>query len=253
MISVTNATVVKAATVIVNEITFSIPRGSLTAVVGPNGAGKTTLLRLLAGLEKPNRGSVRVDDHDLKDLSLVEKAGLVSWVPTSSPIPFAYSVLETVALGLFAKNGGVTLDSDSNLARQFLAEVDALHLHDRDVTTLSSGELQRVMIARALISQCPVIILDEPLANLDIAGSLRLIAMLTKQARGGATICASFHDISLARRHADHVVVLKSGQLAKAGAAKETLTARLINEVFEVDATIATSSDGQETIDFSLP
>ena len=253
MIHVTNASVSKGAATILKQISVDVPKGALTAIVGPNGAGKTTFLRLIAGLEGARQGSVKIDGSPIETLSAADRAKYISWVPTSAPIPCAFTALETVALGLFALTGGSPNPAALEKAKRALAEVDAAHLAMRDITTLSSGERQRIMIARAMVARCPVLLLDEPLANLDIAAALHLVKLLQQQARTGVTICASFHDIALARKHADYVVLMNKGQITAAGGANEVLSRERIFEVFGVQTQIAVSERGAETLDFSLP
>ena len=253
MISVRHATLKKGRSLILDDVTVELPSGALIAVIGPNGAGKTSLLRLMAGLDHPDSGDVLVTEKSLSQLTGEERATTLSWVPTDSPLPFAFTALETVILGRFATSKGAPGRTDTEKSRAALAALGVQDLADRTITTLSSGERQKVMVARSLAAECPVMILDEPLANLDIAASLHLLKLLKSRTALGTTVCASFHDIILARKHADYVVLLAGGKVKAVGPAEKTLSSEHIREVFGVNTTIAHSSDGKSLLEFQLP
>jgi iron complex transport system ATP-binding protein len=228
-----------AGTAIVRDLSLTLRPGELTALVGPNGAGKSTVLRMLAHLETRGHGTVSIRDLGrIGDLTPLERARCVGWVGDHGNLPFAFSVFETVRLGRYAWHQGIPTRLDDDLANAALARMDLSHLAHRDVTSLSSGERQKTMIARLLAGQTPVLLLDEPLANLDIGSSLKLMALLQSLTREGATVCLTIHDLSLAYRFADRVLCLQHGHLCGDGPAKTVLISPAITKAFGVTARI---------------
>lgn len=223
---------------ILHNLSVHIECGALTAIVGPNGAGKSTLLGCLTGSCIPDSGTVTLDGQALADYSLKQLACLRSVLLQSSTVNFPFTTSEIVMMG---RHLYTQADSDENnhIVSQALGCVDALHLQQRFVSTLSGGEQQRVHIARILAqvwgNNSAYLLLDEPTSALDLKHQhqiLHLLRDLTKNKN--YAVCTIIHDLNLAMRYADHTILLKDGQLYAAGDTKTTLTAEAIQTVFEV-------------------
>lgn len=203
--------------VVGQDLHASLPGASITAIVGRNGAGKSTLLRTLAGLQPALSGSVKWMGEDLKALSPNRLARTLSVVLTDKPDTGWLTAGEVVAMGRQPYTGfsGRLTDDDSRLCRQALRDAGAEALSARPFTSLSDGERQRVMVAKALAQQTPVILLDEPTAFLDFAGKIALLQLLRRLSREqGKTLLLSTHDLELAFQLCDHLWLLSSESIA---------------------------------------
>jgi iron complex transport system ATP-binding protein len=211
--------------------TLSLQPGTLAALVGPNGAGKSTLLAALAGLvPAQGRAFLGSDSADSIDaLSPPERARRLAWVGQEARFDFAFTVREVVAQGRFAWG------DDSRGIDDALAELDLVSLAARPVTQLSGGERHRVTLARARATGAPVQLWDEPVAQLDVRHALEVLALARRLASAGGTLVLSLHDLPLALRF-DQVLVLSRGQLVAQGKPQDVLTPQLIREVFGVRA-----------------
>jgi iron complex transport system ATP-binding protein len=207
--------------------------GELVAVVGPNGAGKSTLLQALAGL-LPAEGAIQWNGRPLSRIPMVERSRLLAWVAQEAHFEFAFPVREVVAQGRYAWG-----DDPSGVA-EALAELDLAHLADRPVTRLSGGERHRVGLARALATQAPVQLWDEPVAQLDVRHALEVMRLARRLSSAGGTVVITLHDLRAAYRF-DRVLVLDRGRLAGNGRPHDVLTAALLRDVFRVKATFAES------------
>ena len=215
-------------------------QGTLTALAGPNGVGKSTLLRLIAGAMRPGQGHVRVMGHDISALSGKERARLVSMVPQNPDLPRGASALEVVLMG---RNPHLSLlswetDADVEIALESLRITDAEHLAERPVHQLSGGERQRVAIAMALAQQTPVILLDEPTANLDLAYQPTIMRLLRELAAEGRTVITAVHDLTLAGQFCDEVALVSQGQMVACGPPETTLTPAAIQQVYGADTLV---------------
>lgn len=242
---------------LVEDLSLVLPSASVSVVLGRNGAGKSTLLRALAGVAPLSGGSIHFEHLDtlratinLHTISAAERARYAAWVPTHSAIPFAFKVLDLVILGRFAKHQGRPSRSDRCAAEAALVTVGAAALAQRSIASLSSGELARVAIARGLAAETPVLLLDEPIANLDVGAALALMQTLKTLATAGRTIVLSLHDLTAAFRFADYAACLADGQLVAAGPAKTVLSPLVIHQTFQVKASPAQTADGRETLVF---
>jgi iron complex transport system ATP-binding protein len=220
--------------------------GTFLGVIGPNGAGKSTLLRLAAGLVAPSAGEITLDGRPLRALPRKQIARLLGYVPQQARLDFPFSVADVVTdgrnphLGRFQIGGMI----DRQIVWEVMEQTGILPLAGRNVQTLSGGEKQQVLIARALAQQPRVLLLDEPTANLDLYhqhATLRLVRWLA--AEQGLAVVAAVHDINLAARHCDRLAVLMNGRIVATGPPATTLTRALLANVFAVDAEIAPEPD----------
>ena len=223
---------------VLHDIALALPRRHMVALVGPNGAGKTTLLRALAGL-LPADGAVEVGGVALSSLSLRERARRFAYLPQGHMVHWPLPARDIVALGRYPH--GATDPSrlparDAEAVRRAMQAVDVVELGDRRVTELSGGERGRVALARVLAVEAPVILADEPTAALDPRYQIDVIKGLRAAADTGVLVVVVTHDLGLAARFSDSVLVLKEGRLVSQGSPAEALSERVLTEVFRISA-----------------
>ena len=216
-------------------VTLEVRAGELVALLGTNGAGKSTLLQMSCGALSPQRGTVRFADEPLATLARRDIARRIALVAPASDLRFPLTALEYVLTGRFAHARAFGFDSasDIELALAALRDTDAAQFATRRFNQLSSGERQRVVLARALAQQPQMLLLDEPTANADLAHQVALLAhvqRLTRARNLGALLVT--HEINLAAEFADRVALLHAGQLAACGTPAEVLTEARLTEVF---------------------
>ena len=221
---------------IVKEASFSLARGELTALVGPNGAGKTTLMRALAGLV-PAQGRIEIEGRPLSEIAPRERARLMGYLPQGNVFHWPMPVEAIVGLGRYPHGDpfAAPTDSDRIAVREALAATATQAFAHRPVTTLSGGERARVALARALATQAPLLLVDEPTVSLDVRHQLVVMQLLRKAARNGGGVLAVVHDLALAARFADRVLVMQDGRIVAHGTPAETLDPARIAEVFGVE------------------
>jgi len=236
---------------VLREVSLSLHAGELVALLGANGAGKSTLLRLLAGFLTPDAGLVRVMGEPLSNLSRRQIAHRLAYVPQQFGVDPAFSVREMVAMGRWAHLGRLSAlaAADEKAIDDAIALADLGELADRRFDTLSGGERQRVLFARALAQGSPVLLLDEPTASLDLLHAHQLMTHVRSNARAGLAILVAVHDITLAARFADRVLVLSGGHVIASGPPREVLTSELFARAFGVDATLHQSANGESMLE----
>lgn len=212
---------------VVDGVSATLTRG-LVGVLGPNGAGKSSLVRAALGLV-PATGRVAIDDPVARTVAYLPQGGAIHWPLTARRL---------VGLGRLPHLGplGRLSAEDQAAVERAMAAADVAHLAERDATTLSGGERARVLLARALATEAPALIVDEPLAALDPAHALGVMALLRRQADAGALVVAVLHDLGLAARHCDRVLLMDGGRLVADGAPADVLTRERIAQVYRVDA-----------------
>lgn len=209
---------------------MDVADGEWVALIGPNGAGKTTLLRALARLV-PFAGEIELDGRPLRELGRGELARLVAVVPQEPSTPPWMTVAEYVLLGRTPHLGPLAKEGarDREAAARALARLDLLAFVERRLGTLSGGEKQRVVVARALAQEAAIVLLDEPTAALDIGHQQQALDLLDGlRAESGLTLVAAMHDLTLAAQYADRMVLLDGGRVVADGAPAEVLTAPVI-------------------------
>jgi len=243
-LSASNVTVSIGPKEIVRDASLSLTAGELVALVGPNGAGKTTLMRALAGLI-PAQGTIMLAGRPLPGLSPRERARAIAYLPQGHIFHWPMSVAAIVMLGR-APHGdalsGATPDDRAALA-EALAVTETRGFAERAVTTLSGGEKARVALARALATRAPVLLADEPTAALDPRHQLVVMELLRNAARNGNAILAIMHDLTLAARFADRVLVMNEGRIVAEGPPAEALAPERLASVFGVESVTVTVGD----------
>jgi len=223
---------------VLTNISLSLASGHLVALVGPNGAGKTTLLRALAGL-LPSVGETRVGDDALSSLRLSERARRFAYLPQGHIVHWPLPVRDIVALGR-APHGATDpahlTVKDAEAVSRAMRATGVMDFSDRPVTQLSGGERSRVALARVLAVEAPVILADEPTASLDPRYQLDVMQNLRIAADGGVLVIVVTHDLGLAARFADTVLVLSEGRLVAQGAPADALSEKIMADVFRVSA-----------------
>ena len=244
----------RGARAILDDVSLHAESGDFVAVIGANGAGKSTLLSVLAGLLRPDSGSVVLDGVSIRTLSGMRLAHRRAYLPQNPRCEWPISVERLVALGLtptLPALGGLPASFGPRIT-QALQACDLLEHREQPATTLSGGELARAMLARALVADPDVLIIDEPIAGLDPKHALDTARRLQLLAKGGKLVIASIHDLTLAGRYASRIFALSNGRVAGDGATQATLTPALIRSAFEVEACVS-GLPGSVYVDYVLP
>jgi len=219
----------------VREVSVSVAPGRLLAVVGPNGAGKTTLLRLLAGSLRPRTGEVHLGERSLAEFGDRERARALAVVPQSESSPFPVTVREMVGMGRYAHLGPWerSTSRDRVVVESALERCALVPFAGRQLDRLSGGEQQRARIARALAQEAPVLLLDEPGGGLDLRYRMELFHLLRELRDDGLAVFVITHDLNLAARFADRLLLLDLGCVRACGAPEAVLSREVLEEVYE--------------------
>jgi iron complex transport system ATP-binding protein len=255
VLSARQVSVVRGGRAILDAADFDLGAGMFVALVGANGAGKSTLLACLAGLLRPDRGEVSLDGQPLSRMGGRELARRRAYLPQNPRAEWPIAVERLVALGhtpQLPAFGGLPGGFEPRLTEAIVA-CDLVQHRFQPATTLSGGELARAMLARALIGDPQVLLADEPTAGLDPRHALDTMGRLRRLAvEQGKLVMTSVHDMSLAARHATHLLALREGQVAAFGETRAVLSPALLRDVFDVDARIQGEA-GETIIDYRGP
>lgn len=224
---------------ILRDLTFSVAEGSFTAILGANGCGKTTLLRIVSGLLPSQHGSVIIDGTPVDQYTARQRAQKIAIVKQHSQTDIDFSAFETVLMGRNPYQRHLQNESqeDWDIVERALRQTNTWHLRLALPSQMSGGELQRVMIARALAQQTPILLLDEPTSNLDIAHQFEIMELLTEiNRKEDKTILIVVHDLNLALRYCPQALLLHDHSLLFHGATSEALTPERIHTAFGVNA-----------------
>jgi iron complex transport system ATP-binding protein len=224
--------------IVLNDISLALSPGHLVALVGPNGAGKTTLLRALAGLVASS-GAIHIGGDDLSSLALRERARRFAYLPQGHIVHWPLPARDIVALGRYphgATDPARLSPKDTEAVQRAMQAADVVEFGDRRVTELSGGERSRVALARVLAVEAPVILADEPTASLDPRHQIDIMKCLRAVADQGTLVIVVTHDLGLAARFADTVLVLLEGRLVAQGAAADALSEKIVADVFRISA-----------------
>ncbi|MBW3570041.1 MAG: ABC transporter ATP-binding protein [Gemmatimonadetes bacterium] len=216
------------------DLSLEIPAGTTTAVLGPNGSGKSTLLRLLLRILPPSAGTVEFGGTPVARWGRDALARAVGVVPQGEESVFPISVRELVGMGRYPHLGAWRRegDADRRAVEEAMRRCDVADLAARPVPTLSGGERQRARVARALAQQAPTLALDEPTASLDVAHEMAIFELLRDLGHAGKTVLLVTHNLNLAARYADRLVLLDGGRVAAEGTPREVLTRETVERVY---------------------
>jgi iron complex transport system ATP-binding protein len=221
---------------VVGNVSFSLQTGRILAILGPNGAGKSSLLKGILGLITPSSGSVHVFGQAIATRSAAERAKAIAYVPQQSALNLDLTVDAVVKMGRFAHRHehGERKSSDASVIEQAMLQCDVHQLAQRRFLSLSGGERGRVLIARALATEAPLLLLDEPTHCLDVAHALDCLDNLRRLADQGKTIVLVTHDLNQLLGFADELLLMKAGEKLACGSPQELLEQRVIEEAFRV-------------------
>ncbi|WP_142848368.1 ABC transporter ATP-binding protein [Telmatospirillum sp. J64-1] len=232
---------------IIHDLTMPpLRKGTITALVGPNGAGKSTLLRALAGL-LPAKGAIHYGEDDLVKMRMAERARLVAFMPQALPQSVALSVLEGVLSALKASPVAARIDSAQAAREMAVAVLNRLGIASlalEPLDRLSGGQRQMASMAQAIVREPEILLLDEPTSALDLRHQVDVMGMAREVADSGAIVIVVLHDLSLAARWADQVMILDRGRLVAAGAPEDAITPEVLARVYHVNARVERCSNG---------
>jgi iron complex transport system ATP-binding protein len=221
---------------VLHDLNFSLWSGFFCGLLGPNGSGKSTLVNNLCRVFQPRSGKITLAGRDLLTVDRRELARQVAVVPQDTHISFPFTVLEVVAMGRHPHLGGMFgtgYREDDPVVARVLAETGIEHLRERPVTQVSGGERQLVLLARALVQEPKLLLLDEPTSNLDIRHAVKIMRLVEKRVREeGLAVLAIFHDLNLASIFADYLFLLRDGRIVHQGETSKVLTREVLQEVF---------------------
>lgn len=228
---------------ILRGVSLEVDHNDFVGIIGPNGSGKSTLLKCIYRVLKPQAGIVRLDGTDIRELSYKKSAQTIAVLAQHNYYNFEFSVQDVVLMGRSPHKRTMERDNaqDYAIVAQALETVGMADMAKRSFSTLSGGEQQRVILARALAQQTPCLILDEPTNHLDIKYQLQLLDIVKGLNR---TVISAIHDLNIAAMYCTWLVVMKDGKVITQGTPRQVLTPELIREVYEVEATVSTDAQG---------
>ena len=235
-----NVSVKLGDTQALESVSFEAEPGEIVGLIGPNGAGKSTLLRVLAGLTRPDEGSVRLGETQLRRMNAGERARRIAYMPQHDA-NHTFTALETVLMGRYPHLGRFELEGrrDRKMARAAMQRTDTVRFENRQLDRLSGGERQRVVMARSLVQRASVILLDEPSSSLDLRYRLSIMETLKQEIElRQVAVVVALHDVFLAGRYCDRLALMSEGIIDTIGQPVDVLTTENLRRVFEVETTV---------------
>ncbi len=238
---------------VLNQATVDVSKGELISIVGPNGTGKSTLIRCINGLLKAQKGQIKISQIDIKTLSRPQIAKKVSYVPQNSSNIFDLKVFDMVMFGRRPHSSFRIKREDRVKALKAMNILHIEHLAMRNFNHLSGGQQQKVIIARALAQETGVILLDEPISNLDIRHQLEVMDTLRALVdKAGITVLMVVHDLNIAAQYSDRIVMMDRGKIVAAGKPEEVITKESVASIYGVDAEITMISNKPHIIPLNV-
>lgn len=234
LLKIINLGLVKSNKVLLENINFTAQRGEITTIVGPNGAGKSSLLRSLCALDLSYSGELFLEGKSLRELSLKKRSKLIAWCPSSSYCSFPCSVYDFVMIGRFPWHQGQAKLSDHKKVLETLQLTRTLKYSKRDFNSLSDGEKKKVLLARTIAQETPLLFIDEICANLDIAQSVKIFNIFSDLAKSGRSICLSTHNLQLARQFSHNCLLISQGKQLSFGPCSQVLTEDNIAKAYNI-------------------
>ena len=225
---------------LLDSVDLRVEKGQMVGLIGPNGAGKSTLLRAISGILRCQDGTVMLEGRDLKAMTAKDVAAGLALVPQIAPYTHGFTSMELVLMGRYPHLGRFQVEgkADEQIAQEAMALTETGQFAQRTLDTLSGGERQRVFVARALAQQPRMLLLDEPTSNLDVLHQLMVMDLVRQLVDDGLTAVAAFHDLSMAARYCDKLVVMSGGKVVAKGLPGDVLSPKLIETVFKVKAAV---------------
>ena len=236
---------------VLDSVTWDLRKGEILGVLGPNGCGKTTMLRNLNRNLSPKRGCVLLDGTDLEDMAKRDIARHIAAVPQSNEIRFAFTVREMVAMGRmpFQEAFRGNSSEDERIIDEAMELTGITHMSDRLINTMSGGERQRVIIARALAQQPEILLMDEPTLHLDINMQFEVLDLVSKLSKDrGLTVVIVSHDLPMVARYCDRIILIHDRTVWAEGKPEDVLTPENMRTVFNIDARFELDDRGQRTV-----
>jgi iron complex transport system ATP-binding protein len=233
---------------ILQDVSLEVSAGEFFVIIGPNGAGKTCLLKILSGLQKAQQGSITIKGKSITEYSRRSLSQIMAIVPQHIEVGFPFTVADTVIMGRTPHLGilGMESKNDFHITEEAMEFTEVSHLADRKLFQLSGGELQRVIIARAICQQPEIILLDEPTTALDPAHQLKIMDLMERFRRQhNTTIIMVSHDLNLASMYGDRLLLLKEGRVVETGEPKAVLNKSLLEESYGCQMMVDKSPLGQ--------
>lgn len=227
-------------TPVLESVSLTVAGGELVGLIGPNGAGKTTVLRLISGVLTPSRGTVTLDGNSIDSLSTHEVGQRVAVVPQQTELSFDFSIRDVITMGRHPYQGRLErLQSvDRSMVDRAMEQTKTTHLADRPFSAISGGERKRVLIARAIAQDTPALLVDEPTASLDINHQVSVFELLRSLVAQDKAILSAVHDLNLAARYCDRLVLLADGQIQASGTAESVLQSDRLRQAYGIDTSI---------------
>jgi iron complex transport system ATP-binding protein len=226
---------------VLSGVSLTVDRGELVGLVGPNGAGKTTLLRTINGVLDPDAGTVTLDGTDRRGADAATLGRLVATVPQDTHVAFGFTAEQVVEMGRAPHRSRLDWTDGDAAVERAMARTDTARLADREVTELSGGERGRVLLARALAQETPALVLDEPTASLDINHQVRVLELVGDLVAEGRAAVAAIHDLDLAARYCDRLLLLAEGRIRAAGPPERVLSSAGLDDAFDTTTAVATN------------
>jgi len=224
---------------VLTRVCFELAQSEMLGIVGPNGAGKSTLIRCINRILNPQKGYILLDEKKITEMHRMELAKKMGYIPQSTSQTFPATVFDTVLLGRRPHIGWRSSEEDNEKVLDVLELMDIEDLAMRDINELSGGQEQRVYIARALAQEPEVLLLDEPTSNLDIQHQLEVMEIIKDLVMNkGISAIMAVHDLNLASRYTDRVIIMKEGKIFDAGNPSDVLTPENIRSVYNVEAKV---------------
>lgn len=228
------------AKTLLDRVDMHAQRGQFVGLIGPNGAGKSTLLRTLSGVLRHQEGAVWLEGADLSSMAARDVAAMLALVPQIAPYTQGFTAFELVLMGRYPHLGRFEVEgqADDRIAEQAMRLTETEEFATRTLETLSGGERQRVFLARALAQQPRILLLDEPTSNLDILHQLTILGLVRQLVDDGLTAIAAIHDLNLAARYCDRLVLISNGTVVTEGPPEAVLTPETIESAFGVRSAV---------------
>ena len=232
------------STPVLEDISLELDRSEILGIVGPNGTGKSTLIRCIDRILKPKKGCILLDELDITRMKRIEIAKKIGYVPQSTTRVFPASVIETILMGRRSYLGWKSSEGDLDKVLEIMELLGIVEFAMRDFNEISGGQQQKVLIARAIAQEADILLLDEPTSNLDIRHQLEVMEIMTNIVKkNGISAIMAIHDLNLASRYTDRILMMAGGRIFAAGDPESVLTVENIRQVYGVEVLV--KSDGE--------